>query len=77
MRKIISKNAEAVTIGSQMPNPGTLFIGTGGDLICTLVGMADGTTITFKNIADGSDFPRVVKFVDAASSCSDINVDIA
>jgi hypothetical protein len=73
MRKIISTNAEEVTNGAV--GPGTLYIGSGGDLKCTLMGMADGTFVTYKNLPDAYDFPRVVKYIDASSTVSDLVID--
>ena len=73
MRKLIALNGEEVTTGTI--TPGTLYIGTGGDLKCTLQNMTDGTYITFKNIPDGTNFPRVVKYIHTDSTVSDVIVD--
>ena len=58
-----------------LPATGTLFIGTGGDLKCTLIDMADGDFVTFKNIPNGSDFPRQVKRIHTDSTVDDVVVD--
>lgn len=68
---------ETVTAGSDttFDQPRTLFIGTTGDLDVTLWG-TDGTNGgrgVYKNLANGSDFPRLVKTIhDATTSASDI-----
>ena len=78
MRKLIAMNAASVTIGSgiKLPKPGTLYIGSGGDLKCTLLGMEDDAYVTYTNIPDGSNFPRVVKYIHSDSTVSEIVADI-
>ena len=60
--------------------PAALYIGTGGDLIVTVVGGNTGglqETTIFKNIPEGTFFPVVVTSVwasnsDYSTTCSDI-----
>ena len=60
-----------------LPSNGTLFIGTGGNLVCTLTGMADGDFITYKNLSSGSDFPRNVKRINpTGTTVTDVVLDI-
>jgi hypothetical protein len=59
-----------------LPSNGTLYIGTGGNLKCTLTSMTDGTFITYKNIPDGCDFPRNVKRIHPDSTVTDVILDI-
>lgn len=78
MAKATPTNAYAAPAFSDtvdLPTAGTLFIGTGGDLKVTLQDMDDGDSVTFNNLADGQDFPRVVKRIWAASTVSDVIVD--
>ena len=76
---MIVRNAQAITIGTgvAVDPAGTLFIGTGGNLKCTLADMVDGTYVTFNNIPDGTDFPRLVKYIHADTTCSNIIADIS
>jgi hypothetical protein len=64
-------------------NSAALYIGTGGDLVCTVVGgnvhNYDGGVTVFKNIPDGTFFPVIVNNVWATydsdvfiTTCSDI-----
>jgi len=50
--------------------PRTLFIGTGGNLNVTLWGTdgTDGGTAVYNNLANGTDFARLVKTVHTAST---------
>lgn len=52
--------------------PGCLFVGTGGTLIVRLV---SGSTLTFKNIANGSFLPIVVDMV-FATNCTATDIII-
>ena len=62
-------------------NSAALYIGTGGTLVCTVVGGNFGNELnitTFKNIPDGTFFPVIVNYVwangggDISTTCSDI-----
>jgi hypothetical protein len=62
-------------------NSAALYIGTGGTLVCTVVGgnsENEFNVTTFKNIPDGTFFPVIVNYVwatfdgDPATTCSDI-----
>ena len=78
MPKATPTNAVAAPDFSVAPvtfTAGTLFIGGGGDLKCTLQEMDEGTYITFKNLADGQDFPRVVTAIHNDSTVTDVIVD--
>lgn len=80
--RIYTKNDRAVTFiasqGSSLtPNdttefePGSLYIGTGGDVVCVLAD--ESSTITFSNVPDGSFLPILVKMVyDTNTTASDI-----
>jgi hypothetical protein len=58
----ISSSVTAVTIPASgsvaISKPGTLFIGSGGDLRCELANSAE--IVTFKNLLGGTSFPYVV-----------------
>ena len=80
MAHLIGRNGAAVTPSdsTNLTNPGTLFIGTGGDIKVTLIDQDDGESLTFKNIPNGSNFPRIVKRVWATgTTATDIIVDIS
>ena len=72
---------ESVATGYKL-NSAALYIGTGGDLVCYVVGNNpnDNSTVytTFKNIPNGTFFPVIVDYVftgdggDAITTCSDI-----
>ncbi len=49
-----------------------LYVGTGGDLSVRMAGDASDSTVVFKNVADGSFLPIVVKAVLVATTASDI-----
>ena len=78
MRKLISMNAVEITIGTgyKLTKPGTIYIGSGGTLKCTLQNMTDGEYVSYTNIPDGTNFPRVVKYIHSDSTVSDIVADI-
>lgn len=59
-----------------LPRSGTLFIGNGGTLVCTLADMDDGDSVTYNNITDGTDFPRAVKRIWATgTTVSNVVID--
>lgn len=69
------ESAEAVTPvdGTNLTNPGTLFVGTGGDLNVILV--EDTAPVLFRNVADGSFFPlQVIQVLATSTTASDIVV---
>ena len=75
----IPSNGAVVTPSdsANLATPGTLFIGTGGNIKVTLVDMNDGESLTFKNLPNGCEFPRIVKRVwTTDTTASDIIVDI-
>lgn len=77
----ITPTGDAFTTGQKL-NSAALYIGTGGTLVCYVVGNNpnDGSTVytTFKNIPNGTFFPVIVDYVftsdggDAITTCSDI-----
>lgn len=71
---LVASRAEAVDISSadhtvSMEDPGGIFIGGAGDLICTLAD--DSSTVTLKVLA-GQIVPVVIKSVDDSSTCTDM-----
>ena len=78
MTDSIPNRAASVTPddATDLANKGTLFIGGGGNLQVTLEGMEDGTSVTYLNLPDGTDFPRAVKRVwDASTTATNILVE--
>ena len=79
-RQVIGTKAKALTPGAGvevLSSAGTLFIGGGGDLACNLIENKGGTPVVFKNIPDGTDFPRQVIEIDwDNTTCTDIILDV-
>ena len=76
MKRVIASSGAVVTKNIAIPTPGTLYIGTGGNLLCTLEGMNDGDFLEFRSVPDGYNFPHIVKFVHGDSTCDNIIVNI-
>jgi hypothetical protein len=70
-RAIIANGGAAVTPSDTGTlKPGTLYIGTGGDIVVKTV---DGDTLTFVNIPDGTFFPiQVVQVFSTDTTADDI-----
>jgi hypothetical protein len=70
-RAIIANGGAAVTpADTGTLTPGTLYIGTGGDIKVKTV---DGDTLTFANIPDGTFFPiQVVQVFSTDTTADDI-----
>lgn len=68
----IPSRAEAVTPSdSTVLEPGSLYVGTGGDVVLLLVD--DSSTVTFSNVQDGTFLPLLVKQVyDTNTTASNI-----
>ncbi len=65
-------SAVAVTVGTTDVKNSALYIGTGGDIEVTAIGSS--TSVVFKNIADGSFLPVIVKSITSGvnTTVSDI-----
>jgi hypothetical protein len=67
-----AKKAAAVTKhdSNEIDVPQALFVGTGGDLVCRLMG--DTANVTFKNVPNGAILPVRPKIIANATTASDI-----
>ena len=77
--KAISRNSKAVTPSNTdftetfVPRgEAALYVGTGGDVSVRMAGDESDATVVFKNVADGSFLPIVVKAVLTATTASNI-----
>ncbi len=77
--KAISRDAKAVTPSNTdftetfVPRgEAALYVGTGGDVSVRMAGDNSDATVVFKNVADGSFLPIVVKAVLTATTASNI-----
>ena len=68
---VIVNPSDSVDITGINPNtPATLFVGGGGDVVVITIG---GSTLTLKNIADGSFLPiQVTRVKDTGTTATDI-----
>ena len=66
IRGVAVTHSDTVDITGINPNtPATLFVGVGGDVVVITIG---GSTLTLKNIADGSFLPIQVTRVKATGT---------
>lgn len=61
-----AEHAQAITAGATVYSPGTLFIGTTGNVTVTTA--AGDAAVVFKNLPSGSILPVLVKAVTAATA---------
>jgi len=77
--KNIGPVGDTISNGQKL-NSAALYIGTGGTLVCNVIGgnTDDNIFTIFKNVPDGTFFPVIVDYVfvsdggDAVTTCSDI-----
>ena len=71
IRGVAVTPSDTVDITGINPNtPATLFVGGGGDVVVITIG---GSTLTLKNIADGSFLPiQVTRVKDTGTDATDI-----
>ena len=63
--KFQGEHAAAITAGTTVYTPATLFIGVGGDVTVTTV---KGESVIFKNLPSGSILPVLITQVTAATA---------